>query len=171
MSEKIHTIIITCSTPLASASSPHFFQYEAEALSSPSIIVEPWENRWTGVILGGGGGDEWPFGRLLSEWLRRAILVVLVKGVVVRVCFLLFKIFQGGRSVYGLGRLPLDIWLCHQWTDECMNKDGESMVIGFLLRVKLSSGIDVRCIKGCAGEEGGMQIARFDSARGILLHA
>jgi len=27
--------------PFASASSPHFFQYVADALSSPNIMVEP----------------------------------------------------------------------------------------------------------------------------------
>lgn len=38
-------------TPLilfARASSPHFFQYVAESHSSPSIMVEPWEKKWTG---------------------------------------------------------------------------------------------------------------------------
>jgi len=39
----------TCFTPFSRASSPHFFQYVAEADSSPSIIVEPWEKKCTGV--------------------------------------------------------------------------------------------------------------------------
>ena len=43
------TIITTCSIPLARASSPHFFQYVADCDSSPSIIVEPWEKKCTGV--------------------------------------------------------------------------------------------------------------------------
>lgn len=42
------TIMITCLTPLARASSPHFFQYVAESDSSPSIIVDPWEKKCTG---------------------------------------------------------------------------------------------------------------------------
>jgi len=46
-----NTIITTCFTPFASASSPHFFQYVADADSSPSIMVEPWEKKWTGVEL------------------------------------------------------------------------------------------------------------------------
>jgi hypothetical protein len=41
----INTIITTCFTPFAIASSPHFFQYVADADSSPSIIVEPWEKK------------------------------------------------------------------------------------------------------------------------------
>ena len=35
--------------PFARAASPHFFQYVAELDSSPSIMVEPWEKKWTGV--------------------------------------------------------------------------------------------------------------------------
>jgi hypothetical protein len=35
--------------PFASASSPHFFQYAADSDSSPSIMVEPWEKKCTGV--------------------------------------------------------------------------------------------------------------------------
>lgn len=42
------TMIITCSTPFLRASSPILSQYLAELLSSPSIIVEPWEKKWTG---------------------------------------------------------------------------------------------------------------------------
>jgi hypothetical protein len=41
--------MMTCFTSFLRASSPHFFQYVAEADSSPSIIVEPWEKKWTGV--------------------------------------------------------------------------------------------------------------------------
>lgn len=52
----------TCSMPWASASSPHRSQYRAEALSSPSIMVEPWENKWTGDSASGGGA----FGVLLA---------------------------------------------------------------------------------------------------------
>jgi hypothetical protein len=47
------TIITTCFTPLARAASPHFFQYVADADSSPSIIVDPWEKKCTGVNGGG----------------------------------------------------------------------------------------------------------------------
>jgi hypothetical protein len=43
------TIITTCFTPFAKAASPHFFQYVAEFDSSPSIMVEPWEKKCTGV--------------------------------------------------------------------------------------------------------------------------
>ena len=43
------TIITTPLIPLSSASSPHFFQYEADSHSSPNIMVEPWEKKWTGV--------------------------------------------------------------------------------------------------------------------------
>lgn len=39
------TIITTCLIPFASAASPHFFQYVAEADSSPSIMVDPWEKK------------------------------------------------------------------------------------------------------------------------------
>lgn len=44
------TIMTTCSIPWANASSPHFSQYRADALSSPSIMVEPCEKRWTGLM-------------------------------------------------------------------------------------------------------------------------
>lgn len=44
----------TCSTPAARASWPIFSQYRAEALSSPSIMVEPWEKKWTGAALSRG---------------------------------------------------------------------------------------------------------------------
>jgi hypothetical protein len=37
---------------LASASSPHFSQYAADSDSSPSIMVEPWEKKCTGVNSG-----------------------------------------------------------------------------------------------------------------------
>jgi hypothetical protein len=37
---------------LASASSPHFSQYPADSDSSPSIMVEPWEKKCTGVNSG-----------------------------------------------------------------------------------------------------------------------
>lgn len=42
------TIMMTPLIPFARASSPHFFQYAAEADSSPSIMVEPWEKKCTG---------------------------------------------------------------------------------------------------------------------------
>jgi hypothetical protein len=43
------TIITTPLILLARASSPAFFQYVAASDSSPNIMVDPWENRWTGV--------------------------------------------------------------------------------------------------------------------------
>jgi hypothetical protein len=43
------TIIMTPFIPCARASSPHFFQYVADSHSSPSIMVEPWEKKCTGV--------------------------------------------------------------------------------------------------------------------------
>jgi len=50
------TIITTCLMPLASAASPQAFQYVAESDSSPSIMVEPWEKKCTGVKLLGAMG-------------------------------------------------------------------------------------------------------------------
>lgn len=45
------TIMTTCSRPFARARSPIFSQYLADSCSSPSIMVEPWEKKWTGAIL------------------------------------------------------------------------------------------------------------------------
>jgi len=59
------TIITTCLTPFARASSPHFFQYVADSDSSPSIMVEPWEKKWTGVAARG------IFGMGLIEMIKK----------------------------------------------------------------------------------------------------
>jgi hypothetical protein len=48
------TMMTTCSRPLARASSPHFFQCVAEVDSSPGIIVEPGEKKWTSERAGWG---------------------------------------------------------------------------------------------------------------------
>lgn len=71
-----------CSIPWASASSPHRSQYRAEALSSPSIMVEPWENKWTGDNASGGGA----FGVLLAMLGDRVVVCLLTDH---RLCRLL----------------------------------------------------------------------------------